>query len=103
MGDQGCVILPAGQGSVRFTPVDVKSRLPDPATRPWPMGDVVPKDPLPPGIDAAKVKRAVDLAFEPAEALTAAVVVTWRGRLVTSVVGVHGAHLRTELGGHLLA
>ena len=67
MGDQGCVILPAGQSTVNFTPVDVKSRLPDPSTQPWPMGDVLPTGPPPPGIDAAKVKQAVDPAFEPAD------------------------------------
>ena len=44
LGDQGCVTLPLGKDSVNFKPVDVKSRLPDPATQPWPMGDVLPKD-----------------------------------------------------------
>jgi CubicO group peptidase (beta-lactamase class C family) len=86
-GDQGCVIVPSGQSSLKFKPVDVKSALPDPATRPWPMGNVLPKDPLPGGIDVEKVKRAVDLAFDPPEALTAAVVVTWRGRLITERYG----------------
>ena len=33
-------------------------------------------------IDPAKVKQAVDAAFEPAAAMTAAFVVTWRGRLI---------------------
>ena len=65
LGDQGCVTLPRGNDSVGFTPL----RAPAPprsAKQPWPMGDVLPKEPLPPGIDAAKVKQAVDAAFEPA-------------------------------------
>src|SRR5437773_8957102 len=76
LGSQGCVALPVGKSSVDFTPIDVKTKLPDPLTQPWPMGDVLPKAPLPPEIDAAKVKQAVDAAFEPAAALTAAFVVT---------------------------
>lgn len=86
LGDQGCVILPAGHSAVKFTPVDVKSRLRNPATEPWPMGDVLPKEP-PSGIDVEKVKRAIDLAFEPAAGLTAAVVVTWKGRLIAERYG----------------
>ena len=49
LGSQGCVTLPVGQDSVSFKPVRVKSTLPDPATQPWPMGDVLPTDPLPGG------------------------------------------------------
>src|SRR2546428_2579850 len=82
LGSQGCVTLPVGKSSVDFTPIDVKSKLPSPSTQPWPMGDVLPRAPLPPEIDAAKVKQAVDAAFEPAEELTAAFVVTWRGRII---------------------
>ncbi len=80
LGGQGCVTLPPGKTSVNFTPKKIKSALPDPSTQPWPMGDVMPSDPLPPGLDAAKVKQAVDAAFEPAEEMTAAFVVTWKGR-----------------------
>jgi CubicO group peptidase (beta-lactamase class C family) len=82
LGDQGCVTLPQGKDSVFFTPHSVKSILPDAAKQSWPMGDVLSNDPLPPGVDTAKVKRAIDAAFEPAEAMTAAVVVTWKGRLI---------------------
>src|SRR5207248_2702223 len=35
----------------------------------------------------AKVKRAVDAAFEPAAGMTAAFVVTWRGRLIGEPYG----------------
>ena len=39
LGDQGCLTLPVGQTVPSFTPVRVPSRLPDPATQPWPLGD----------------------------------------------------------------
>src|SRR5216684_1681079 len=63
-------------------PLAVNSRLPDPATQLWPMGDMLPQEPLPTEINAEKLKAAVDAAFQPAEALTAAFVVTWKGRLI---------------------
>ncbi len=102
LGSQGCVTLPLGQSALNFTPVAVKSRLPDPATRPWPMGDVLPNEPLPEGIDAAKVKAAVeaavDAAFQPAQGLTAAFVVTWKGRLIAERYG-EGVGAQTPLEG----
>jgi len=82
LGDQGCVTLPVGKNSVNFAPVKLKSRLPAPSTQLWPMGDALPRDPPPSELDASKVKQAVDAAFKPAAAMTAAVVVTWRGRLI---------------------
>jgi CubicO group peptidase (beta-lactamase class C family) len=96
LGSQGCVTLPAGRSTVQFTPVQVKSALPDPATQPWPMGDVLPGEPLPGAVDAARLRQAVDAAFEPAEGMTAAVVVTWRGRLIAERYGT-GITSRTPL------
>jgi CubicO group peptidase (beta-lactamase class C family) len=96
LGDQGCVTLPVGKDSVEFTPVRVRSRLPDPSTQPWPMGDVLPKDPLPAGLDVAKLKQAVDAAFEPAAGMTAAFVVTWKGRLIAERYG-EGITMHTPL------
>jgi CubicO group peptidase (beta-lactamase class C family) len=96
LGSQGCVTLPLAQNSVNFTPVTVASRLPDPSTQPWPMGDALADDPLPPGIDATKLKQAVDAAFEPAGGMTAAFVVTWRGRLIAERYG-NGITARTPL------
>ncbi len=81
-GDQGCITLPIGKAMLDFTPKDVKSTLPDPETQPWPMGDVLSKDPPPSGVDLAKVQKAFDAAFDPREALTAAFVVTHKGRLI---------------------
>ena len=98
LGSQGCVTLPIGQSSVNFTPVSVKSGLPDPSTQRWPMGDVLAEGPLPAEIDAAKLKQAVNAAFEPAEAMTAAFVVTWRGRLAAERYG-EGLTARTPLEG----
>jgi CubicO group peptidase (beta-lactamase class C family) len=80
--DQGCVILPRGGNDVFFTPERLHSTLPDPATQPWPMGDVLPATPLPAEIDKAKLAQAADAAFDPPAALTAAFVVAWRGRII---------------------
>ena len=82
LGSQGCVSLPDGQSSVSFTPVQVRSALPDPATQAWPMGDLLPSGPLPAEIDGEKVRRAVDAAFAVPGEMTAAFVVTWKGRLI---------------------
>lgn len=87
LGDQGCVTLPVGKNSVNFAPVKLKSRLPDPSTQLWPMGDAMPKDPPASELDASKVKQAVDAAFEPTAGMTAAFVVTWRGRLIAERYG----------------
>jgi CubicO group peptidase (beta-lactamase class C family) len=46
------------------------------------MGDVLSDEPLPAELDAEKVAAAVDAAFEPAEGMTAAFVVTWKGRII---------------------
>ena len=96
LGDQGCVTLPAGKQSPSFTPERVPSRLPDAATQSWPLGDVLPSGPPPPELDTAKVRRALDLAFQPADAMTAACVVTWQGRIVGERYG-EGITARTPL------
>src|SRR5262245_51929491 len=81
IGDQGCVTLPTGKDSPYFKPIAVKSKLPDPSTQPWPMGDVLPKDPLPPEINATKLKQAIEAAFEPASGFNEAFCVTCIVRL----------------------
>jgi CubicO group peptidase (beta-lactamase class C family) len=96
LGDQGCVTLPVGKNSVNFTPVKLKSRVPDASTRPWPMGDALSKDPLPTELDAPKLKQAVDAAFASAAEMTAAFVVTWRGRIIAEGYG-EGITLHTPL------
>ncbi len=82
IGDLGCLTLPRGEQSPFFEPPNIESELPDAATMMWPMGDVLPVDGLPPNLDAATVARAVNAAFEPPEALTAAYVITWKGRII---------------------
>jgi len=96
LGDQGCVTLPAGKDAPEFKPVQVKRGLPDPSTQLWPMGDVLPKEPPPAGLDMVKVNQALDAAFEPAAAMTAAFVVTWKGRLIAERYG-KGITLHTPL------
>jgi CubicO group peptidase (beta-lactamase class C family) len=62
------------------------------------MGDVLPREPLPPEIDATKLDAAVKAAFRPAEGLTAAFVVTWKGRLIAERYG-DGLTAQTPLEG----
>ena len=81
-GDQGCVILPAGEDSVHFTPHRVVSALPDGANVPWPMGDRVDVKSLPAEIDKAALIAATNAAFAPDSALTAAWVVLYKGRII---------------------
>src|SRR6185312_9377173 len=75
-GDQGCIIHPQDHDGIYFTPVAVKTRLPDAAAQPWPMGDAPAKDAPATGIDRARVERALDLAF------AAAVVIVHKGQIV---------------------
>ncbi len=82
VGDAGCVTLPEGSNSLKYTPVTIPRNLPDPATTPWPMGDVLSTAPMPAEVDMAKITQAIDAAFEPAEAQTAAFVVTYKGRII---------------------
>ena len=87
LGDQGCVALPVGEDKIHYTPVALTSNLPDAATTPWPMGDLVPEEPLPAELDAERVAAAVNAAFEPASGMTAAFVVTWKGRIIGEKYG----------------
>ena len=95
-GDHGCVTLPIGEDDVFFRPVEIASTLPDPSRQPWPMGDVRSKDPLPPGLDTRKLGRAIEAAFEPADGMTAAFVVTWKDRIIGERYG-DGITMHTPL------
>ena len=81
-GDQGCVTLPEGVDSVYFRPVAIQKNLPDAATTAWPMGDLVPDAPWPTEVKLEKVEAALDAAFANPKGMTAAFVVTWKGRLL---------------------
>ncbi len=81
-GDQGCIIDRPGKTGVEFTPVAVRTTLPDAMSQSWPMGDRLPDAPLPPEIDSAKLTAAVDAAFADPAALTAGMVIVHKGRLI---------------------
>ena len=82
IGDQGCVCLPEGKDSLYFKPTKITRNLPGADTTLWPMGDVLPKMAMPANIDIQKVRAAIDSAFTPEEALTAAFVVTYKGNII---------------------
>ncbi|MEZ4417251.1 MAG: serine hydrolase [Gemmatimonadota bacterium] len=94
-GSQGCVTSPIGMDSVYFTPEVVTQNLPDAATTPWPMGDVLSDEPFPAGVDEAKVRAAVDAAFIEG-GMTNAFVVTYKGRIIGERYGP-GVDLHTPL------
>jgi CubicO group peptidase (beta-lactamase class C family) len=88
-GSQGCITLP-----FRFKPATVLKHV-DPS-RAWPAGDARPDTPLPAGIDQAKVKQAVESAFDPDDAMTAAFVAVWKGRIIAERYG-RGVGIQTPL------
>ncbi len=83
LGDQsqGCVTLPVGMSKVFYEPTRIRRNLPDADQTPWPMGDVLSSEPMPPELNMDKVQQAVDAAFE-GEGMTAAFVVTYKGRII---------------------
>ena len=95
-GSQGCIALPKDRDSVFFAPSVVRPNLPDAATTPWPMGDVIAPAPWPAGVDSAKVAQALDVGFGPAEAMTEAFLVTHKGRILAERYGA-GIGIHTPL------
>ncbi|HSL84427.1 MAG TPA: serine hydrolase, partial [Thermoanaerobaculia bacterium] len=81
-GDQGCTLLPAGSEEVHFEAVPVESSLPPAESLPWPMGDRLPDETPPPGLDPARLAAAEEAAFADPEAYTAAFLAVHRGRIV---------------------
>ena len=81
-GDQGCIIHPEKHDGIYFTPVAVKTKLPDALSQPWPMGDAAPREPSPTGFDHARVAKSVDLAFSDPDGLTAAFIVVYKGQII---------------------
>ncbi|TMH28335.1 MAG: serine hydrolase, partial [Betaproteobacteria bacterium] len=79
---QGCVVAAESGAPLHFAPKEPTTSLTTTASSPWPAGEVLPQESLPAQIDAAKLKQAVDTAFEPAGAMTSAFVVTWRGKII---------------------
>jgi len=81
-GDQGCIIENLEKPGIHFTPVPVRTKLPDAATMAWPMGDRADASPLPAGVDKATMDAAVDAAFADPAGLTQAFLVVYKGRIV---------------------
>jgi CubicO group peptidase (beta-lactamase class C family) len=87
-GSLGCTVLPPG--SARADPSLLpKTELPpapgDPSAIPWPDGDRLPAERLPPEVDEQKLWAAVEAAFSGAQYQphkTIGVVVVYRGRII---------------------
>ena len=86
-GSQGCITLPLGKEDLNFKPVAIKSKLPTADQQAWPMGDKLLTTPLPKEINADKLNQAMDAAFADANGMTAAFVVTYKGRLIAERYG----------------
>jgi CubicO group peptidase (beta-lactamase class C family) len=95
MGDLGCVPLPIGEAEPYYDPTDIISLLPDAADTQWPMGDVLPEDPVPGEIDQDKLAEAVD-AFFADGAMSASFVVTYKGQIIAERYG-EGIGIHTPL------
>lgn len=98
-GDQGCIIQPPhaqGNSGIHFTPVAVRTTLPGAMSQPWPMGDRPDATPIPTEIDHAKLDAAVTAAFADPDALTAALVVVYKGHIIAESYGT-GATKDTQL------
>jgi CubicO group peptidase (beta-lactamase class C family) len=81
-GDQGCIIENPASPGIHFSPLAVKTMLPDASAQPWPMGDRVDDRPWPDGVDRGKIDAAVDAAFADPAGLTAAFLVVHKGRIL---------------------
>ena len=81
-GDQGCIIHQKDKPGIFFTPAAVKTTLPDAMSQPWPMGDGAADAPLPRGIDRTRLDAAMEAAFSDPAALTAGVVVVYKGQII---------------------
>jgi hypothetical protein len=78
--DQGCIIQNPDAPGIHFTPVSVRTRLPDASTQPWPLGDKPDTSSAAANVDRSKLDAAVDAAFADPAAMTAAFLVVYRGR-----------------------
>ncbi|HEX5069640.1 MAG TPA: serine hydrolase [Vicinamibacterales bacterium] len=81
-GDQGCIIQNREKPGIHFTPVPVRTALPDAAAQFWPMGDRANDTPPTAPVDRAALDRALDAAFGDPAALTQAFLVVYKGQIV---------------------
>ncbi len=87
LGDhcQGCVSLPKGKDSIYYIPQKVLPMIPNGENIPWPMGDKN-MDSISSEVNQTKLRQAMDAAFE-GEGMTAAFVVTHKGKLIAERYG----------------
>jgi len=84
----GCTVLPAGaslQDGAALPSVDIPEPPGDPASLPWPNGDLLSDAPLPPDVDEQKLTAVVDAAFTEERERpykTIGVVVVYRGQII---------------------
>lgn len=78
----GCVCLGEGEHNLHYTSKKIGPELPDADLVDWPMGDRLSSEALPPGVNAERVEEAVNAIFEHEDALTAALVITYRGQII---------------------
>lgn len=84
----GCVLMPPESTleDVDMLPrVEMPKPAGDPASIPWPDGDLLPQAPLPPEVDQDKLNQAVELAFTGAKYKphnTLGVVVVYKGMII---------------------
>lgn len=95
IGDLGCVPLPIGETDPFYEPPVIQSSLPDAATTPWPMGDVISDDPIPGEIDREKLNAAVD-AFFTEGAMSGSLAITYKGQVIAEQYD-HGIDIHTPL------
>jgi CubicO group peptidase (beta-lactamase class C family) len=81
VGSQGCVTLPL-DGRLHYTPTVVTPRPQGKPEPRWPSGERLAPTRLPKSVNAALVKQAVDAAFESAEGMTAALLITYKGQII---------------------
>ena len=86
IGDRGCVPLPIGVTDPYYEPPVLRSSLPDAASTPWPMGDVLADEPVSAEIDQSKLSAAMDTFFTDGT-MSASLVVTYNGQLVAERYG----------------
>jgi CubicO group peptidase (beta-lactamase class C family) len=83
-GDQGCTLLPREGGDVFFKPVTLP-RNEQLAREKWPMGDVIDSR-IPPEVDEAAIKAALDFAFDESlqvkKQKTRSLLVVYRGQMI---------------------
>jgi hypothetical protein len=81
---QGCVTHEIGKDGVNFTPSTVEPQTPDPATTPWPMGDLL--EAAVEGVDQTLVAEALEAVMAP-EGRTLGFVATHKGKIIAEAYG----------------